>query len=106
MTDATDPLSEAIAARDYWDAQIREKQGQQTEPVPESVQYAPPPDANRLSPREATARVYEEGSRAGLREEDLAAAAVAELASGALAGDERYIYKPAHTNTVGGIPVG
>ena len=106
MTDTTgtDPLGEARAAAQYWANRAAEIEGQQTEPVPESVQYAPP--ASRLSPREATQRVYEEGSRAGLREEDLAAAAVAELASGALAGDERYIYKPTHTNTVGGIPVG
>jgi hypothetical protein len=90
MTD-DNALNEAIAAREYWEQKIQEQQGQQAEPVPESVQYAPPVDANRPAPKEAVAKAYYEAIDNGATSDVGMARALGVLAAGALAGDKRYL---------------
>ena len=94
MTDEINTTEEDQAIA-YWsnlkNQKLAAQQAQQTEPVPESVQYAPPPDANRLPPKEAVAKAYFEAVDNGATSEVGQAAAIAALAAGAFAGDRRYL---------------
>ena len=101
MTDQTDELALARANAEGWAARAAEIEAQQAvqdQGRPLADGYAV--SNNRLGPEGDLIELVKRADRSGLRAEEVEGLAIAALARGALAGDERYLYRPVEVRRI------